>query len=910
MAAVHRVTRIEYGWIVGERVGEAVEMTVLFTDIEGSTRLWDEHPERASALLDQHDRLLRADITSQGGDVVGHTGDGMIGRFDAPSSAVAAAIAIQRSLRDADWGDDLTIKVRIGIHTGEVVERADGLFGWALNHCSRVMDVGHGGQVLLSAATASKLDLDLLDGVGLIDLGEYRLRDVPGLTRLAQLTADGLATEFPPLRKTTSTRRSIPSGHGAVFGREDDLALALQAVGDRTVVTLTGPPGVGKTRLAIEVARTVAAGGGPQEVLWSELVGIGPDSVIDSIMTAHAISVRPGSSAMDSLVAWLAEHRAMLVLDGCDESLSVVRALAAAMAEAATSSVLVATSQYTLGLVDETVVRLAPLDRAASIDVFLDRAAAGGAREIDGDLAAEIVGLLDDMPYAIEIAAANAAVFSPAVVRDALASGGLAGVDTGDARIAAVREAVGLAIDALDDDTRRSLVAATVFSGRFDARGFGAVCDPGHDGELSSSLATLVEASLLQPTTSSGHAMFRLLDPVRSAVAERSDRSVVEAARRRLCEHVVTLVGEASSELRGPSEQLWLRVLDRHFGEVRSVFMRAVDEGDLDTAAFLATELWEWALFRFNSEYFGWGTTLLERADSPEAARLAPVHGVVALGCWFRDELEPTRRHAEEAIRRERELGATFSLPARLALINATVFSGAAAPPPDVFADSDEYHRTSPDGFYRMNAEAQNAIMATWLGRHEAAEHLALKALKIARESGNPTSLAYAEWSLGQAIEHDDPERAEQLFDDALRLARDVDNQWVNSLVQVSFASSRRRTSGPVAAAGLLADLLGQLRRAGHWAQLWNVTRLVALCAGDAGDTKAAFELAAAVDAAEMKFPPLPVDAQAFDEMVASITAERGEAWTRRTAAITSTWTDDDVVAAASSALASIIESA
>jgi hypothetical protein len=224
-----------------------------------------------------------------------------------------------------------------------------------------------------------------------------------------------------------------------------------------------------------------------------------------------------------------------------------------------------------------------------------------------------------------------------------------------------------------------------------------------------------------------------------------------------------------------------------------------------------------------------------------------------------------------------------------------------------VFAESDRFHRSRPEGFYRMNAEAQNAIMAVWLGRDDVAETRALEALRIARECGNPSSIAYATWVLGQAIEADDPEWAEHLFDDSLLLARDVDNRWIVTLVQLSFASSRRRTAGPLAAAGLLDDLLTHLMRAGHWAQVWNVVRLVALVAADAGDEELAYQLAAAVASAELTFPAFPADARALDEMQQRIETARGPTWTRRAARMAATWSPTDAARAAQTGLAEVI---
>lgn len=291
-------------------------------------------------------------------------------------------------------------------------------------------------------------------------------------------------------------------------------------------------------------------------------------------------------------------------------------------------------------------------------------------------------------------------------------------------------------------------------------------------------------------------------------------------------------------------------------------------------------------------------------------SRLSTVHGVVALGHRFRDDFAATFEHADEVLRLEREADGSFSLPARLALINATVFAGANAPPADVFEEAAAYQDEREEPFYRVNVEAQNAMMATWLGQHDVAERRAVRCLKAARSSHNPSSIAYALWVLGQAIEHDDPERAEHLVDDALRQARDVDNRWIVSLTQTGLASIRRRTAGPVAAAPLLLGLLEQLPRAGHWAQFWNAVQLSALVVADLGQPERAYQLAAAVGAATITFPLLPLDATALDEIRASVVAERGAAWAKRTASIASTWSLAMVAGAARDGLEVVLQPA
>ena len=886
---------------------ERVTLTALFTDIEGSTRLWNEYPADAAAALELHDRLIGEAVAAHGGQVFQHTGDGLIARFVDPHHAVAAAIDAQRRLGGADWGTVGSVLARMGIHTGEVVERPAGVFGWALNFCSRLADVGHGGQVLISDATAALLSAERLGGIGVIELGRFGLRDVAGTVPIHQAVVADLRADFPAPRKTLDLRRTSPRGRTPLIGRVDDLSILMAAIETRQLVTVTGPPGVGKTRLAIEMSDLVQQGNPDREVLWTELVGVESEAIVPSIMTAHSVAMRPGVSALDSLVDWLSERTSLLVLDNGDGGSEVIRGLVEAVLDRAPSAHVVVTSQRVLDVPGEDVLRLGPLTSTAAAELFLDRAEAAGAHVSDVALATDICEVLEQLPFAIEIAATLAATFSLHELLRALRSGGLTAIGAGD-RVRAVEQAVGLAIDGLRPAVRARLIAATVFSGAFDSTAFHAVCEPDSPSELSTTLTDLVGSSLLQPVDGPHHTMFRLLDPVRAVVETQSDTAVVDTAAARLRTYVLDLSAAVAAGLRGSAEQRWVAVFERHLDVVRGVFRRALDDGDLATAARLATDQWEWAFFHFNSEYFDWARQVLDRFEHRSEPRLGPVHGVVALGHWFRDELPRTQLHADEALRCERELGAEFSLPARLALINAAVFAGAASPPHDVFAESERFHRERPEGFYRMNVEAQNAIMATWLGQYDLAEARALKALQIARDCANPSSIAYSLWALGQAIEHDDPGWAEHLFDEALRLSRDVDNRWIVGLVQVSLASSRRRSTSALAAAGLLDDLLVRLVRAGHWAQVWNVVRLAALVAGDVGDDELAYQLLAAADAAEITFPTWPADAAALRELAAGIIDRRGETWTRRAGRVAATWSPTEAAQVALVGLARIID--
>jgi len=873
------------------RAGERATMTFLFTDIEGSTRLWDREPDRAPALIEQHDRLVEQAVEAHGGRIFHRAGDGMIARFDDVAAAVRAAIDAQHALADATWVDVDPVRVRMGVHTGGVVVRPEGPYGWALNYGARLTDIGHGGQIVLSQAAFDGFEPGDEAGVSVRDLGAQRLRDIAEPAPAYQVVAADLRDEFPTPRGSVPVRSPRPEPRTSFVGRADVVEAILAGLEAARCTTITGASGIGKTRVAIEAAARLDRRSGAPTILWSDLGGVESDAIGASVMTAHSISQRPGRSAVESLVDWLSGEHVLLVLDRCDECLDGVAELVDAVIDGARSVTILCTSQRLLGLTGEVAQRLAPLDIDDAVELFIDRARAVGVDGLDCAEVAAVCERLDRMPFAIEIMAAGAAASTLGEMLVELELDGLSSV-AADSEIAqSVEHAIAVGVDSLDPVDRDRLLAAAVLPGSFDRALFGAVCAPGADvASLSQTLRELVEASLVQPEPTGGRAVFRVLDPVRTFAASEIDADAHSRASQRLRDVALELSDQIAVGLRGAEELRWLLTLERGFDTLRFVFDEALAAGDTETAARLSTDLWEWAFFRYNTEYFDWGRRLLATVTAHDDPRLSLVLGVVALGHWFRDEFDATFDRAGEALRLERDHDAPFSLPARLALINATVFAGANAPPADVFDEAAEFQRAHGEPFYRVNVEAQNAMMATWLGQHDVAERRALRCLKIARASGNPSSVAYALWVLGQAIEHDDPERAEHLLDDALQQARDVDNRWIVSLTQTGLASIRRRTTGPMAAAPLLSDLLEQLPRAGHWAQFWNAVQLSALVIADLGDHERAYQLAAAVEAAIVTFPLLPVDAAALDEIRSSVVGQRGSAWANRTASIASTW--------------------
>ncbi len=234
-------------------------VSFLFTDLEGSTRLWEQHSRPMQGVLARHDAILRAAIEGRDGHVVKTTGDGFLAAFATPVDAIAAAADAQRSLAQEEWGETGPLKVRIGVHTGNAESRDGDYYGPALNRAARLMASAHGGQILVSHVTSELVGEDLPYGLSLLDLGEHRLRDLSRPERVSQLCGPGLEREFPPLVSERAVPGNLPAPLSSFVGREADLVEVAEALASARIVTLVGVGGIGKTRLALQSAVAAAS---------------------------------------------------------------------------------------------------------------------------------------------------------------------------------------------------------------------------------------------------------------------------------------------------------------------------------------------------------------------------------------------------------------------------------------------------------------------------------------------------------------------------------------------------------------------------------------------------------------------------------------------------------------------------
>src|ERR1700759_3187341 len=565
-------------------------VTFLFTDVEGSARRWEADAEGMRVALAAHDEVLRAAIEEHGGWLFKHTGDGVCAAFASPRSAVDAAVAAQRELR---------LPVRMGLATGEAELRDSDYFGTVLIRAARVMATAHGGQILLADSTAI-----LLSGVDLMDLGSRRLRDVPTPVGVFQVRAPGLATDFPPLRALDTSPGNLRRATSSLIGRESELDEVQAAVKAHRLVTLTGVGGVGKTRLALEVAARLVDEF-PDGVWFFELAAVtDPASVPDAVAAVLGITQQPGMTVSETVAAALEGRMRLLVFDNCEH----VRDAAADMvesilAQSATVGIL-ATSREGLGIPDEQLWLVPSLDLgagidSAAVDLFVERArsVASGFSMATNDQANAVVEIcrrLDGIPLAIELAASRMASMTADEVRDRLDQRFrlLVGSRRGVPRHQTLRHTVAWSYDYLEEAEKALLERCSVFAGGFDLQSACAVgesSDP-DDYAILDLLDALVRKSLLVADRSAGRTRYLMLEPIRRFAEEnlvaRGAAAVFGAAHAR---HFAGREADIMALWDSPRQREAYDWFTIELANLRPAFRCAADHGDLDVAAAIAT---------------------------------------------------------------------------------------------------------------------------------------------------------------------------------------------------------------------------------------------------------------------------------------------------------------------------------
>lgn len=658
-------------------------VTFLFTDIEASTRLLNEVGGEYATILTDYRRLVRCALAAKRGQEIETQGDALFFVIPRAIDALEATLAAQRAIHAHSWTAGITLSVRMGLHTGEPIASDVGYVGIDLHRVARICNAAHGGQILLSQATCELVARDLPKGVSLLDLGEWRLKDLSRPERLYQLIAPDLPYQFPPLRTLDNIPNNLPRQLTSFVGRERELSDIKNLLPRTPLLTLTGAGGAGKSRLALQVAMEVvdrySAG-----VWFVQLAPLLESALVpQAVASALAIPEQRGRPLVDVLLGHLRHKTLLLILDNAEHLLSACVDLVDALLRGCAGLQILVTSREPLRIEGErnypvpplavpspeTLVSIATLARSEAVQLFVDRATAArpsfALSEQNAAAVLQICRRVDGIPLALELAAARVKALS--VERIAARLGDqfrllTEGSRTGPLRHQTLRATMDWSYDLLAESEKLLFARLAVFAGTLDLEAAEAVCS-GECLEASSIvdlLARLVEKSLVLVEDRQGETRYRLLEPVRQyALSRLQETDEAPGVRGRHREVFSALAEQGHVGLASAERLAWRTRIEADHDNIRSALRWSIDSRDIENAASLGAAMARFWMSRgFIHEAWTWLNELrqYEYQVSPHTrARL--LYGVGLAAFEIGDALRQATEAAENALTLFRELG-------------------------------------------------------------------------------------------------------------------------------------------------------------------------------------------------------------------------------------------------------------
>lgn len=775
--------------------------TFLFTDIEGSTRRWDADAVAMRAALARHDAVLHNAVATHSGQVFKHTGDGICAAFTSPSSAVDAALAAQQ---------ELELPVRMGIATGEAERRNADYFGMALNRAARIMAAGHGGQILLDGVTAG-----LLSGVDLISLGSRRLRDIAKPVDVYQVVAAGLRTEFPPLNTGCAGPGNLRIPTTSLVGRELDLAELDAALKLHRLVTLTGVGGVGKTRLALELAAR-SVDDFPDGIFVIELAAVGdPAAVPDSVAAVLGITRQAGLTVGESIAAALQGRTRILVFDNCEHVLNAAADLIETILAQSSTVTILATSREGLRLKDEQLWPVGSLDvhngpSSTAAALFVERAQAVSphasfASPTESAAVIEICRRLDGIPLAIELAASRIVSMRATEIRDRLDDRFrlLVGSRRGLERHQTLSHAVQWSYDLLDSAEKSLLTKLSVFNGGFSLAAACAVAGSTDELGTLDLLDALVRKSLLVADQTSSHTRFSMLETIRQfAEQQLVDSGDAAAVRTAHAHHFAGLEAKVLALWDSPRQRESYEWFSTELPNLRAAFRWAADNDDIDAAAALAVNAIYFGYFLEQWEPLAWVEEILPAARAARHPRLAQLF-VGATNCAALGRVDDFNEFAE-ASRAAIDSGEFDDVGDEFSCVVAAGYNTAGRPDQAI-----EWCRATIARLPHHHT-ASKAVLAVTLSVSGAATEAINESARLptdAESTANPALAGAALLGYGWARRESDPAAAEQALLRGWALAEESGDRQQTSIFACLLA-------GLAARRGQLVDALDYITQA------------------------------------------------------------------------------------------------
>jgi predicted ATPase/class 3 adenylate cyclase len=865
--------------------GHGASATVLLTDIQDSTWLWERHPDEMEVVVPEHHELVGTAVDRHGGTVITSTGDGVLAVFDDAVTAVHAAIEIQRVVAARTWPGIGELHIRIGLHSGPCKLTNGDIIGRSPNLAARLQSAGHGGQILLSGDTAAECAGRLGADPELVDLGRYLIRGFDQPVAVYTVATEGLRIDFPPLRTDYCGIDDLPPDESELVGRDELITEIERRLGAHRLVTLWGPAGVGKTRLAVRVA---AAARRPfrDGIRFVDLATVRDPAAVSEALAA-ALRAQPvaGEAPLDTATRALGAASVLVVLDNCEQVLAGVRTLVAEIVTRCRAARVLTTSREPLALTGESTLEVRPLavpaehvrttaelDGVASVRLFVSRAAASNpAFALTPDNAATVAAICratDGVPLAVELAAARVGVVglgghSPA---------GRGGLEV--PALASMSESMMRTVATLTADELELCSRVAVFNGPFTAElARGVATNPETVGR---SLDRLVRTAMVQTDPDTGN--YRVLAPVREFAWARLDevaRSETSWAHARL---MLTEAATASAGMRTDAEVAAVARTRSQFADHRAALYWLLEHGATHDAAALVSNLFTFCLFQPQPEGQQWARMLADRltGDEPMAA---DVIGAAAIGAWFAGDTVSAVEIAKRAVA-VADVNGGSAWWARVALVDALGYAGDFTSLQPHYLALVAECRAGTDPYRRIYGIGLEAISLAMFGRVDDGVRRAEQAVSQARRLRNPECVHWAFYSLGRVLAPSDVVGATEAFEQAMRAAREVGSRFNVGLGLVEWVGIKRRSGEQTMAVAGTLDLLDLLAVSGNRSQLSQALREAGTLLADAGH----HETAALSLLARRGMPTMPTRADASGDdsgRLAELEQRLGRQWAR-----------------------------
>lgn len=760
-------------------------VTFLFTDIEGSTKLWEQYPEAMKPALAKHDSILKESIESNRGHIIKTTGDGVHAVFSTVMDGINAAVVAQKNLvsMPSNSASDMGIKVRMGLHTGEAELRDGDYYGQTLNRAARIMSAGHGGQILTSEISAQVAREHLPGNVSLREMGEHHLKGLLFPEKIHQILVAGLQQDFPALLSVPTATNNLPTQLTSFIGREKEIREAKEKLSSAKLLTLIGPGGTGKTRLSLQLGAE-SLPNFKDGVWFVELAPLAdPALILQTIASVLNVRAQMGISLKDIAIDYLRAKNLLLILDNCEHLVEASAQVADEFLHHAPNIKIIASSREALGIGGETVYRVpslslpnpAQVSREAlagfeSIQLFAERARAANPKfdltDKNASSVAQICRRLDGIPLALELAAARVTVFPAEQIatrlddRFKLLTGGSR---TALPRQQTLRALIDWSYDILSEDERALLRRLSVFAGGWIFEAAESICD---DLDVLNLLTQLVNKSLVTMDDEGDEPRYHLLETVRQYARDKLlESGEAEEMRNRHLDYFVKLAENAEQDLLEGSALRWIYRLEAESDNLRAAFEWGM-ETNVTAVLMMAHSLqYFWYRRGYETEGRWWTGQALEKIQS-----LPAVAGEASR------QREMVTANAWQAI--------SFLATSQGDFLNATTAS----------KKCEELARQLGDKRLLATVLAFGASSKMMSGDHTYADTVAEEVFSIARESNDPFALSVAHGMIGlnMLLRSQDTQTANEHISKGLALLKNTPHHFWQTMMLFGLGMAAR----------------------------------------------------------------------------------------------------------------------